>query len=416
MSSILNKTLTRESHPKGNERMHSETDVLIVGGGPAGLAASIALRQRGLQCTVVEARSPGIDKACGEGLMPETLNVLASLGVDLRIKPRHSVQPDDGFAFKGIRFANSCNTVEADFPSGTGLGLRRPILHGLLADKAQAAGVHLHWHSRVQLAPRVGSAAPSANINGQPIRFRWLIGADGHSSSVRRWAGLGAIKTDRVRFGFRRHYRVAPWSNFVEVHWCATGQLYITPVAADCVCVVFVTRTATRTASGRDMLDAFPEIHHRLQGAPILSQQRGAVSATRKLHRVHDEHVALVGDASGSADAITGEGLAMSFRHALVLAAALASGSLAGYGPAHARIGRLPLAMGALMLQMDRWPALQGRALRALSANPNLFCEMLSVHVGARSPTRFAFHHGPQLGWNLLVPKSLVPDQAQKFS
>lgn len=106
----------------------------------------------------------------------------------------------------------------------------------------------------------------------------------------------------------------------------------------------------------------------------------------------------------------------MSFRHALVLADALASGSLAGYGPAHARIGRLPLAMGALMLQMDRWPALQGRALRALSANPNLFCEMLSVHVGARSPTRFAFHHGPQLGWNLLVPKSLVPDQAQKFS
>ena len=382
--------------------MSSETDVLIVGGGPAGLAASVALRQRGLHCTLVEARSPGIDKACGEGLMPDTLAALAGLGVDLR----DSARQGSGFAFNGIRFANSRNTVEAAFPVGTGLGLRRPILHARLAERAHDAGVELHWNSRVKLSTRTKSAAPSATINGKPIRFRWLVGADGHSSSVRRWAGLDAMKKDRLRYGFRRHYRIAPWSSFVEVHWHATGQLYITPVAADCICVVFMTRKpqpAGQTTEP-DMLDAFPEVRHRLADAPILSQQRGAVSATRKLRRVHDEHVALLGDASGSADAITGEGLAMSFHQAKALAEALSNGSLAGYGPAHARIGRLPLAMGALMLQMDRWPALQGRALRALSANPHLFRELMLVHIGARSPARFALHRGPQLGWNLLAP------------
>ena len=48
-------------------------DALIAGGGPAGLAAAIALRQKGLDVLVADALWPPIDKACGEGLMPDAL-------------------------------------------------------------------------------------------------------------------------------------------------------------------------------------------------------------------------------------------------------------------------------------------------------------------------------------------------------
>src|SRR5947209_2319240 len=107
----------------------AQTDVLIVGGGPAGLAASIALRQRGIDCTVVEARPPAIDKACGEGLMPDSRATLAKLGVNL--------SESDGHIFRGIRFENAKHRVDAKFPDGEGLGVRRPHLHTLLKDRAE---------------------------------------------------------------------------------------------------------------------------------------------------------------------------------------------------------------------------------------------------------------------------------------
>ena len=378
-----------------NVAVAATTEVLIVGGGPAGLATAIALRQRGIECTVVEARPAGIDKACGEGLMPDSRETLAHLGI--------SLTSADGHPFHGIRFANSAHRVDACFPSGTGIGVRRPHLHALLTARAEQTGARILWNSRVQL-PEV-EAAPgvyrSALVNGQPLRFRWLIGADGQSSSVRRWAGLDHARTRSVRFGFRTHYRVAPWSKFVEVHWARGGQLYITPVAPDCVCVVYITRNPR--CDRTNILAAFPEIAARLAGAETVSTQRGAITASCKLRNVATGCVALLGDASGSADAITGEGLAISFRQALALADSIHAGSLQPYRRAHRRIGKLPLAMGELMLTLDRWPALQVRAFRAFAATPIFFEDLLHAHMGEKNLVSVLLRRAPRFGWSLLT-------------
>src|ERR1017187_899773 len=118
------------------------TEVLIVGGGPAGLAAAIAFRQRGIHYTVVEARPNSIDKACGEGLMPDSRESLAQLGVTL--------DESDGHLFHGIRFENSIHSVDARFPRGEGIGVRRPHLHALLATRAVQAGAYLLFNSHIQ--------------------------------------------------------------------------------------------------------------------------------------------------------------------------------------------------------------------------------------------------------------------------
>ncbi|MGA1982048.1 MAG: FAD-dependent monooxygenase [Acidobacteriaceae bacterium] len=388
-----------------NVAANAATEVLIVGGGPAGLAAAIALRQRGIDCTVVEARPASIDKACGEGLMPDSRETLARLGIALTAS--------DGHPFRGIRFANSLHRVDACFPRGAGIGIRRPHLHALLTARAEQSGARILWNSRIQL-PGAGSNsnlnAPhgtlrSALVNGQPLRFRWLIGADGQASSVRRWAGLDRARIRSLRFGFRTHYRVAPWSEFVEVHWAPGGQLYITPVAPDCVCIVYITRDPRRISAGArvNILADFPEVAARLAGAELASHQRAAVTASCKLRRVANSFVALLGDASGSADAITGEGLAISFRQALALADSIHSGSLEPYRRAHLHIGKLPLAMGELMLTLDRWPALQVRAIQALAATPIFFEDLLHAHMGEKNLASVLLRRAPRFGWSLLT-------------
>ncbi|MEO6910006.1 MAG: FAD-dependent oxidoreductase, partial [Edaphobacter sp.] len=98
-------------------------DVVIVGGGPTGLAAAIALRQAGADVLIADAQEPPIDKACGEGLMPDSVHELSKLGIDLASAGCAS--------FSGIRFADKDSTVSAEFARGKGLGVRRLALHRL---------------------------------------------------------------------------------------------------------------------------------------------------------------------------------------------------------------------------------------------------------------------------------------------
>ena len=118
-----------------------ETEVLVAGGGPAGLAAAIAARQAGFEVAVVDCAQPPIDKACGEGIMPDGLAALAALGVQVDARKRPP--------FRGIRFINGLREVEASFPAGVGYGIRRTLLHQWLVDRAAECGVSLHWGRRI---------------------------------------------------------------------------------------------------------------------------------------------------------------------------------------------------------------------------------------------------------------------------
>ena len=84
-------------------------DVLVVGGGPVGLAAAIHCTLAGLSVTVAEPRAAPVDKACGEGVMPAAVRRLAALGVT-----------PDGHPLRGIRYLDGA--LQADAGQGTGTG------------------------------------------------------------------------------------------------------------------------------------------------------------------------------------------------------------------------------------------------------------------------------------------------------
>lgn len=361
-------------------------DVLVVGGGPAGLAAALAARQRGMKVVVADSCAPPIDKPCGEGLMPDGVEALAALGVQVRAA--------EGFRFRGIRFVSGGVSVEASFPAGRALGMRRTVLHSLMLDRASAAGVELRWKSVV-----TGLSAAGATINGELVRARWVVGADGSASRVRQWSGLDEHVRWEQRFACRRHYRIEPWCEFMELHWRPGCQLYITPVANEEVCVVLISRDPWLRLKAA--LPAFPEVEGRLRKAERNSAERGAVTVTRKLRRVCSRNVALIGDASGGVDAITGEGLCLAFKQAEVLGESLRTGDMRAYEKGHRRLAVRPANMARLMLLLENREWLRRRTMQAFSRSPRLFAGMLATHVGSASAWDMAAN-GLAVGWGVI--------------
>jgi flavin-dependent dehydrogenase len=120
------------------------------------------------------------------------------------------------------------------------------------------------------------------------------------------------------------------------------------------------------------------------------------------LRSVHSGNVALVGDASGGVDAITGEGLRLAFLQATALADAMEQGDLAIYARAHREQARKPALMGNLLLTLARNDRLRARSIRILAKRPKLFAQMLAVHSG-RAALGDWLSAGAQLGWRFLT-------------
>lgn len=365
-----------------------DTDVFVVGGGPAGLAAAIAARQQGLSVMVADAATPPIDKACAEGLMPDGLLALSELGLNISI--------GETGTFQGIKFIGAEGAVVARFPRGAGIGIRRTLLHQLMVDSAARVGVQTLWDTRV-----CGLADTGVRVGDRIIRSRWVIGADGQQSRVRNWAGLSAVRDYTKRIGIRRHFLIGPLSEFVEIYWGPHGQAYVTPIGKKEICVALISRN--RFSSFASGLSQFPALAHHLANAECTTSLRGAITPSRQLKAVYRGTVALIGEASGSVDAVTGEGLAMTFRQATALSHALAAGDLSLYQAAHRRISALPSFMARSLLLMDKSPWVRRHALLALNRKPALFERMLSVHVGELGIADFGLRNILNLGWQVLV-------------
>jgi flavin-dependent dehydrogenase len=340
-------------------------DVLVVGGGPVGLATAICCARHGLSVTVAEPRVGPVDKACGEGVLPAAVQRLAALGV-----------APDGHPLRGIRYLDARHQADAPFRHGHGLGVRRTVLHAALAERAAELGITVIPH-RVS-----GFDRHPGHVTAAGIEARYLVAADGLHSTIRRVlerespdgngpgggaragtsgtgtagraasgtgtspAGISRIGPGRhpapPRYGLRRHYGIPPWTDLVEVYWSPGAEAYVTPVSPDNVGVALLfakpprdlspagSGRGTRDVAGTDgdyeaRLAAFPALLDRLGGAPPASEVRGAGPLRHDVTRRVYGRVLLVGDASGYLDALTGEGIGVGLAQADALAHCLAA-------------------------------------------------------------------------------------------
>ncbi len=348
--------------------------IVVVGGGPAGLAVAIGAKLAGHEVVVLDRRQPPIDAACGEGIMPAGLAALDELGVD--------IAPEQERPFAGIRFLDGAVVAEGRFPGRPGLGIRRTVLHQAMVERAAAVGVELRWGVAVR-----GLLTDGVETDGGAVRGRWLVGADGRNSQLRQWAGLARPAGRNNRFGVRRHFRVRPWSDLVEVHWVDGAEAYVTPVAAEQVGVALL-------APGGDLrfdqlLARFPALVERLGAAEADSQARGAGPFDQGCRAVARGRLGLVGAAAACLDAISGEGLTLALLEARALVAALGRGDLRSYVAAHRAGVRQPRRLTALLVLLAAHPRLRRRVVARLAAELPLMSRYLAFAAAGGSARLF---------------------------
>ncbi|WP_193608173.1 NAD(P)/FAD-dependent oxidoreductase [Nocardioides lijunqiniae] len=327
-------------------------DLLVAGGGPVGLATALYAARAGLDVGVVEPREGVIDKACGEGLMPGAVAALTDLGVPL-----------DGHPITGIRYVDGEHVAEARFRHGAGRGVRRTTLHRALGDAVLAAGVKTDPRAVREVVDR----GDHLLVDGEPTRY--LVAADGLHSPVRRMTGLDAPTTTARRYGQRCHVDVAPWTSFVEVHWAASSEAYVTPVGPDRVGVAVLT---SQRRSFADLITDFPVLVERLRGAPA-PDVRGAGPLRQQSRRRAAGRVLLVGDAAGYVDALTGEGIALGVAQARAAVRAVVAGDPVRYDRDSRRLSRRHELLTRGLLAATRHPGVRRRVVPAAAALPWVF-------------------------------------------
>ncbi len=327
-------------------------DLLVAGGGPAGLATALHAARVGLSVVVVERRAGAIDKACGEGLMPHTVRQLQRVGVS-----------PHGKEFVGIRYVDGPRQASASFRSGPGRGVRRTALHAALSDAVTAAGVEI-------IGGDVGRVTQDAgSVSAAGMRARYLAAADGLHSPIRRSLGLELPYRGPRRWGIRRHVQIAPWTDHVEVHWGPGAEVYVTPVADDCVGIAIL---SSQRGSFDDHLREFAALQQRVRGCSH-GQDMAAGPLRQRVRSRTGGRVLLVGDAAGYVDALTGEGLGIAFGGAELLASCVLADRPGDYDRQWRRMSRRYRLLTAAVLHAAEHGALRSRIVPAAAALPEVF-------------------------------------------
>lgn len=329
------------------------TSILIAGAGPAGCAAALGLARRGHSVLLLDRATFPREKPCGEGLMPAGVAAMSRLNIKV-----------EGVPFRGVRYHHEGRVIEGTFPNNhLGLGIRRLHLDSALLDAARREpNVQVLTGIHVEGPLFADDRIAGVRANGEEFRAPLTIAADGANSVLRHKLGWDASPRTK-RHALLGHFPGPP-SEWVEVYLHDGQEVYVTPLPG-----------------GQRLVAALGE-SPRIPpdfGEPI-EPIRGAAPLTVRANQRHSPGCALLGDAAGNCDPITGGGITQALLSAELLVEHI--NDLAAFDRAREAMLANYRRLTAGVQTLASHPALLRPALTVLSHTPGLFSRLLGVAGG----------------------------------
>lgn len=309
----------------------SQVDVLVVGAGPAGVAAAFTAHDRGLRVVAVDRATFPRDKTCGDGLTTQALRLLERLGLEVTTLPGYEAVAET------VCVSPSGRRVVLPMPTtGAYSGvISRLELDAALVARARDAGVTVQEGVELVALTETPDSLVAELADGSTITAAHVIAADGHWSRVRRLRNTDAQVDLGTWHAFRQYFRgVEERRQFVLFERdLLPGYAWVFPLPGGRANVGFgVLRDAGFT--GKQLKALWPDLLARPSLRAVLGEHaepEGAhrawpIPAAYEPARLAEGRILYVGDAASVVDPMTGEGIAQALETGILASSAIAAG------------------------------------------------------------------------------------------
>lgn len=387
--------------------MRVNFDIIIVGASVAGASLAIALAPEGYRILLLERAVFPRYQPCGEGIMPQGVEILSTFGLLEEVLARGGVR------FRGMRYRNRRGVVaEAEFPAAGhggayGVVIRRWNLDDLLLRRAESFP-NVEVRQGFAVTQVIQENQVVKGVAGHPVDTPdrreaffapLIIGADGRHSLFPAACGLTRTYLPRRRFGVTGHLSGVDGSDpYVEVLLHPEGEIYIAPCDKGLTLVVILLEEESMPFFKGDLegqYHAFLKEAEGFGGRAEASELVGPVFAVGPLgftvEPCYRAGLLLVGDSAGFLDPITGEGMTLALRSVQAAVPLIREGFAAGsfgqelgrrYAEDRFRLIEDVFLFTRLLLNVSRHKFIADRVIRRLSQDSPLFQKLLGIITG----------------------------------